>query len=106
MFSWLKWHYSCGFGPRCGVTRKRLTGGIATLHAGLGRLSYARIALGTEKSYTLRWKRVPCQRLISENLLILLQDRPYLESIRTSSNFRVLLFLQDNLNWSEIYQFR
>ena len=45
-----------------------------------------------------------CQELISEKLLILLRDRPCLESIIVSSNFQAFLFLQKNYwNQSESY---
>ena len=37
------------------------------------------------------------QELISEELLIVLRDRPCLELIIVSRNFRALLFLQDKL---------
>ena len=37
------------------------------------------------------------KELISDILLILVQDRPYLELIIVSDNFLVLLFLQDKL---------
>ena len=37
------------------------------------------------------------QELISEKLLILLWDRPCLESIIVSSHFQALLFLQEKL---------
>ena len=37
------------------------------------------------------------QELTSEDLLVLLRDRPYLKLIVVSAHFQVLLFLQSNL---------